>query len=273
MNSPHKNRSRNVSFSENVSSIDEAPAHQKYVFKPFEGSSHSWALKLLSSLPLSSRIIDIGAGGGGIGSALHGRGFTALTAVEPDNDSRARLARFYTNTFSSVAEAVFENEPHDRCKEQSEAITTSLKKKSSPFDVALLLDVLEHVYERESFLHDIVSLMRPGGTILVSVPNIAHWSTRLSLFFGRFEYASRGILDRTHVRLYTRRSISSFLRSFSSLEVVDVQGSIVPIELLLPMKFRDSNFLRVFAQVRSTATRVVPGLFSYQILVHLKVRK
>ena len=68
------------------------------------------------------------------------------------------------------------------------------------FDVAVLADVLEHVAEPERLLADVVARVRPGGRVLVSVPNFAHWYPRLRVALGRFDYDRRGILDRGHLR-------------------------------------------------------------------------
>ena len=58
----------------------------------------------------------------------------------------------------------------------------------------------------------------PGGCVLISVPNIAIWSVRLELLFGRFEYQDTGTLDRTHIRYFTQRTFGRFARK-AGLEI------------------------------------------------------
>jgi O-antigen biosynthesis protein len=64
------------------------------------------------------------------------------------------------------------------------------------FDIIVFADVLEHL----------LYPLRPNGQIIVSLPNVALWRVRLNLLFGKFDYADYGVLDRTHLHLYTFRS-------------------------------------------------------------------
>jgi SAM-dependent methyltransferase len=79
-------------------------------------------------------------------------------------------------------------------------------------DLILFLDVLEHLLEPHKVLADLANRLAPGGTVIVSLPNIAHLSVSLPLFIrGRFDYADAGILDRTHLRFFVRRSALALL--------------------------------------------------------------
>src|SRR5690606_18789217 len=51
------------------------------------------------------------------------------------------------------------------------------------------------------------ALLRPGGYVVASIPNVAHGSVRLALLGGHFPYGEKGLLDRTHLRFYTRHTI------------------------------------------------------------------
>jgi 2-polyprenyl-3-methyl-5-hydroxy-6-metoxy-1,4-benzoquinol methylase len=82
------------------------------------------------------------------------------------------------------------------------------------FDLILLLDVLEHLVDpwhvlkmlREEYLAD-------EGKIIISLPNAQHFSLVLPLIFGRFNYEERGVLDKTHLRFFTRSSATDLLSS------------------------------------------------------------
>jgi 2-polyprenyl-3-methyl-5-hydroxy-6-metoxy-1,4-benzoquinol methylase len=74
------------------------------------------------------------------------------------------------------------------------------------YDLILALDVLEHLISPDQLLKRLVSHLRPGGTVLVSVPNIARLSVSIPLLFGHFRYADDGILDHTHLRFFTQES-------------------------------------------------------------------
>jgi 2-polyprenyl-3-methyl-5-hydroxy-6-metoxy-1,4-benzoquinol methylase len=75
-----------------------------------------------------------------------------------------------------------------------------------PFDAIILADVLEHLVDPWGVLRKLGPLLAPAGSVLISVPNIAHWSARLNLLVGRFDYADGYLMDRNHLRWFTRRS-------------------------------------------------------------------
>jgi 2-polyprenyl-3-methyl-5-hydroxy-6-metoxy-1,4-benzoquinol methylase/glycosyltransferase involved in cell wall biosynthesis len=81
------------------------------------------------------------------------------------------------------------------------------------FDVIMFGDVLEHLVDPWRILREIRQFLEPGGSIVASVPNVAHLSLRLSLLAGRFTYSETGLLDRTHLRFFTRSSLESLFAS------------------------------------------------------------
>lgn len=97
-------------------------------------------------------------------------------------------------------------------------ITGNLEELELPFDdgsldLILCLDVLEHLVDPWAVVDRLAKLLRPGGTILASIPNVRHWSILLPLIFrGRWEYRSEGILDATHLRFFTRQSAIALLQ-------------------------------------------------------------
>lgn len=79
------------------------------------------------------------------------------------------------------------------------------------FDCIIFADVLEHLPWPGAVLEEYLRFLQPGGSVLVSLPNVGLWSMRLSLMTGRFEYGDTGVLDRTHLRFFTRRSARRLL--------------------------------------------------------------
>lgn len=80
-------------------------------------------------------------------------------------------------------------------------------------DVVLCLDVLEHLRDPWAMLGRVRPLLRPGGTLVVSLPNIRNYKVLARLAFAdRFDYADAGILDRTHLRFFTRSTAAEMLR-------------------------------------------------------------
>jgi SAM-dependent methyltransferase len=81
-------------------------------------------------------------------------------------------------------------------------------------DLLLLLDVLEHLVDPWSTLRSLMSLLRPGGTVVASIPNINHVSAVMPLILrGRWDYEAEGILDQTHLRFFVRSTAEELLRS------------------------------------------------------------
>jgi 2-polyprenyl-3-methyl-5-hydroxy-6-metoxy-1,4-benzoquinol methylase len=81
------------------------------------------------------------------------------------------------------------------------------------FDVVLMGDVLEHLIEPQAVLEQIQPMLAPNASIIISLPNVVYWGTRLKILFGRFEYESFGILDHTHLRFYTPKTARKMIES------------------------------------------------------------
>jgi 2-polyprenyl-3-methyl-5-hydroxy-6-metoxy-1,4-benzoquinol methylase len=80
------------------------------------------------------------------------------------------------------------------------------------FDLILCLDVLEHMVEPWAFVHKLERFLKPGGLLVGSIPNVRHLGTSLPLLVaGRWRYRSEGILDRTHLRFFTKESALALL--------------------------------------------------------------
>jgi GT2 family glycosyltransferase len=81
------------------------------------------------------------------------------------------------------------------------------------FDVVLAVDVLEHLKSPERLLTQLKPLLAPTGRIIAAIPNVAHASVRLALLQGRFPYGDLGLLDRGHLRFFTRESVEDLFAS------------------------------------------------------------
>jgi 2-polyprenyl-3-methyl-5-hydroxy-6-metoxy-1,4-benzoquinol methylase len=87
------------------------------------------------------------------------------------------------------------------------------------FDVVIFADVLEHVAWPLGVLRRYLRWLAPQGSVIVSLPNVALWSVRFAHLFGRWQYEETGVLDRTHLRFFTRKS-ARWLLSQAGLEEV-----------------------------------------------------
>lgn len=135
------------------------------------------------------------------------------------------------------------------------------------FDRVLIQDILEHTRFPEQSLQDCRDLLKPDGLLLVSISNIANITIRLALLFGRFEYTERGILDKRRLRFFTKRSARRLLEQ-NGYQVMEEAVSVMPVELALGMP--EHALTRMSNAILATLTRLMPGLFGYQILLMAK---
>jgi 2-polyprenyl-3-methyl-5-hydroxy-6-metoxy-1,4-benzoquinol methylase len=99
------------------------------------------------------------------------------------------------------------------------------------FDLILLLDVLEHLVDPWGTLNKLKSeYLADNGKIIISLPNAQHFSLVLPLLFGRFNYVERGVLDKTHLRFFTRKSATDLLTS-AGLKIDDSKRTSLNIGL------------------------------------------
>jgi 2-polyprenyl-3-methyl-5-hydroxy-6-metoxy-1,4-benzoquinol methylase len=150
--------------------------------------------ELLPFLPDASRVLlDVGCGSGAFGRLLRARRPNMeLWAVESDPAS----ARAAENGFDHVIVGAFPD----------------VALPDGRFDVVLCADVLEHMAEPEVALRAAVQALGKDGIVVASIPNVRHWRAVLwpLLRHGTWTYTERGVLDRTHLRFFTRRSMRGF---------------------------------------------------------------
>ena len=221
-------------------------AHDNYQYKPFVGSSHLWAQEKLSNIPNSAKVLDVGAGSGFLGKFLKSKGVSDLYAVEIDPETSKILKETYKEVVSNINEL-----------------------KGEKFDVVVLLDILEHLPRPKEFINQLKEYLSENAIILISVPNIAHWSVRIPLLFGCFNYKHRGILDETHLWFFTRKTFKKFI-SETSLKKIELSQTIVPLEFVLPKYFYDNILFRFYTKIRVASAKLLPGLFAFQHLALLQ---
>jgi SAM-dependent methyltransferase len=136
---------------------------------------------------------------------------------------------------------------------------------SRRFDVVVCADVLEHLPDPAAVLARVRRWIAPGGLLLVSLPNVANVAVRLSLLAGRFEYAETGILDRTHLRFYTRRSARRLVEN-AGFRIRAARATPIPAELAIPLLARPP-FRAPARALAAAAAAAWPTLFGYQFVV------
>ncbi len=132
------------------------------------------------------------------------------------------------------------------------------------FDVIVAGDVLEHLPRPEDLLSALRPLLKTDGVLLLSLPNIANATVRFGLLFGRFAYARRGILDRTHLRFFTQATGRALLEG-NGYRVVSVDATAMPLELAVPALGRPP-LAGLARAVALSAARLWPTLLGYQFV-------
>ena len=182
-----------------------------------------------------ARVLDVGCHSGGFGRMLKQKG-CVVTGMEI-NAQAAEQAR------QVIDQVVTGNVEED----------APWKQLSGAFDVICFLDVLEHCREPEKVLRAGQRRLAPGGFILCSIPNVAHWTIRKSLFLGRFDYEPRGILDETHLRFFTVDSARRLLTG--SGYRIEFEDFVFTAPKLLKQRI-----------IPGTLVRRLPSLFAYQMV-------
>ena len=216
-----------------------------YTFKDFEGSSHRILIALIRRFAKQGGVLlDLGAAGGELGAAVR------------DHFRRTLGFEFQTDCVSDLRGRF------------DQAVITDLetvRRLPSPVDAIVLADVLEHLRDAPALLRLVRSSLTPGGYAFISVPNIANVTVRLGLLFGIFEYRERGILDNTHLRFYTLRTIRRDIEN-AGFRIVAMGGSSVPLRLIIG-KYTPEFLLRLGERILTVVTKLWKALFAYQIIV------
>ena len=148
-------------------------------------------MKLASLIAPKSRILDVGCGTGVITEIIRHQTSASIIGIEPDVE---RVQRAKTRGL----------EVHPGI------LSPEFIKDHGPFDYIVFADVLEHLPNPAEIVVMARTGLKPGGSIVASVPNVAHWFVRIDLLAGRFNYQDCGIMDATHLRWFTRRTIREF---------------------------------------------------------------
>jgi 2-polyprenyl-3-methyl-5-hydroxy-6-metoxy-1,4-benzoquinol methylase len=189
----------------------------------------------------NKKVLDIGCATGQVARRLKGNGCEVI-GIESDVGA-AQIAKEYCEAVLIANLEDMEDLPyHDY------------------FDYILLLDVLEHLQSPLSVLERMKAHLKRNGSIIVSLPNIANWTIRWDLLFGRFRYSDYGILDRTHLRFFDETSARKLI-SDAGFEIV--RFDIVPT---LPI-------IHVRIGITHHIAKIRPNLFAMQFIIEGKPKR
>jgi predicted TPR repeat methyltransferase len=215
-----------------------------YTFKDFEGSSHRILIELIRRFaPKGGTLLDLGAAGGELGAAVRNH-FERTIGFEYDSDRIGQLREHFDQAVIADLERV--------------------PVLPSNVNAIVLADIIEHLRNSAKLLRIVKAALAKDGILFLSVPNIANITVRLGLLFGIFEYRDRGILDFTHIRFFTMRTIKRELET-AGFRIIAIRGSSVPIRLIMPRM--PNVLLRLGERMLTWITRIWRGLFAYQIIL------
>jgi glycosyltransferase involved in cell wall biosynthesis len=228
---------------------DLAFASSSYEAKESDASSHGRIVSWLRDRP-AGKVLDLGCADGFVAGELRQAGHHVvgvdITAADGVKD---RVDRFV----QADLDAGLPPEVEGR------------------YDAIVCADVLEHVRRPEQILDEAHDLLAPGGVLVASIPNFAHWYPRLRVLAGRFDYDRRGILDQTHLRFFTSRSFERLVQEHG-WRVARKTVTGLPLEVVERGAGDDAGegtLRRAVRRVDATAVRARPSLFAYQLLYEL----
>jgi 2-polyprenyl-3-methyl-5-hydroxy-6-metoxy-1,4-benzoquinol methylase len=158
---------------------------------------------LAGKVPAGARaILDVGCSRGATAAVLKERGVAPGVGIEPDAADAAEASKACERVLNSTLEDVREEFP-------------------GAFDAVLFGDVLEHLVDPSAALARVAPWLAPGGVVVASVPNVGHWSIVADLLAGRFDYVPYSLLSGTHVRLFTRSTLTDLFEAtgYAVLEI------------------------------------------------------
>jgi 2-polyprenyl-3-methyl-5-hydroxy-6-metoxy-1,4-benzoquinol methylase len=205
-------------------------------YVPFNPRPHRSHEKLLALVGRAGHVLDVGCSSGYLAKRLQARG-NVVVGIDLDDEAAKHARRFCEAVHVGDVEIM------------------DLPFELSSFDAVLCGDVIEHLRDPQRFLERVRPLLRSDGRLVLSTPNIANWSMRLSLLFGRFRYTERGLLDRSHTHLFTRKTL---------LECLGAAGyRVTRLDYTVPVPALSTPRVEALAH---GIGRLRPSLFAYQFL-------
>jgi 2-polyprenyl-3-methyl-5-hydroxy-6-metoxy-1,4-benzoquinol methylase len=182
--------------------MSEPSVHRYHTEVDVESAtSHALVVDLVGR---DRRVLDVGCATGAVAAVLSARG-CRVVGIEMDEGAALEAKQY-------LADLVIG---------RIEQIDLRSQFADERFDAIIVADVLEHLEDPDAVLRDLVSLLDPGGFVVASIPNVAHGAVRLALLQGRFQYSEVGLLDRTHLRFFTR----------DTLEALFERAGLVPVDM------------------------------------------
>ena len=190
---------------------------------------------VFAEIPDRVRVLDVGCAIGILGKRLREEKGCVVVEIEADTGMVEEARKNLDEVFVVDLDA-------------------QIPRNVGTFDVIVCADILEHLKNPLAVLRDLTPHISPLGFVLVSVPNIAFVKTRFDLLLGRFDYTPQGIMDETHLRFFTMKTLKEFLQK-TELEIDFIRGYNVTTKRYF--------FLKILG-------RLLPTVFAIQFLARVK---
>jgi methionine biosynthesis protein MetW len=223
---------------------------ERYPLKAGRYSSHSKILKKIGNGEMRT-LLDVGCAQGHLMTSARDAGWIT-TGIEFDETDAKISQQFGLHVHHGSAEV-------------------KLKEIDEVFDLVVIADVLEHLVDPKNVLELVRNRLKDDGKVIISLPNIAHLSVRMQLMFGQFTRTDRGILDRTHLHFYTKKSIESLCHE-AGYVVTSWAVTPAPLEEVFP-KIERSLAFRWITTLGDLAAKIWKSGLAYQFVVEAQPRK
>ena len=186
--------------------------------------------RILALIPSASVVLDVGTGSGALGRHLTRQGGFVVDGITYNTDEAALAQGHYRKLVVMDLE-------HEQVRQHFADVQ---------YDVVVCADVLEHLRNAEQVLRELGTLLKPGGVLIVSLPNVTHLGVILGLLAGRFVRTREGLLDATHVHFMDRTALRSLAQA---------SGFAVTNEDAVRRNLIDTEFARLDFQALPSAVR------------------
>jgi 2-polyprenyl-3-methyl-5-hydroxy-6-metoxy-1,4-benzoquinol methylase len=198
------------------------------------------------------KILDIGCGAGDTGRLIR--------SVYPDTEVVGITCSEseYDRASQNLSHCICINIEQDALPDKYEKV----------FDVLIFSHVLEHLLDPNKVITKLLLYLKPGGKVVIAIPNIANWRERWKVALGEFEYTDDGVMDKTHLHFYTFHTATKYL--IDPIKELRIEHHLVNGSVPLAF-FRHYLFTTAIKQFfDQLGCKYMPNLFGGEILIIAK---
>ena len=212
-----------------------------YKFKASPYSSHGLLMATLPQDGAGKSLLDVGCGDGYLSKILAERGYK-VTGLEKRGG--------YSDRFPASVRLIVAD------------LEGGLPPLGESYDYVMCADILEHLRRPEDLLLQLRRVLKPGGTLIASLPNSGNFYFRLNILLGRFPKADEGLFDRTHVRFYMWDGWRALIQG-AGFHITSVRPTSIPFELVIGQSTPVHAAERVYYEL----ARLWKALLAYQFVL------